>query len=94
MKCPKCGAEVRVRMCLHVEELPGVDVEEGVTPVVGKAVACEKSLLPKEEFGEKEIAGLLAPALVPRKAMTSAERAKAYRERKKKEVGKWRKKSE
>jgi hypothetical protein len=48
VKCPHCGKEVRLRMCLHVQEFPGVEVEDGVTPVVGKAVPCEFDLLPED----------------------------------------------
>jgi hypothetical protein len=48
MKCPHCGKEVRIRFDLHMQEFPGVEVEEGVTPVVGKIVPCDIDLLPNE----------------------------------------------
>jgi hypothetical protein len=51
MRCPHCGGEVKLRMNLILQEFPGVVVEEGVTPVVGKACPTEVDLLPGKEEG-------------------------------------------
>jgi hypothetical protein len=81
MKCPHCGKEVRIRMCLHVQEFPGVKVEDGVTPVVGKAASCEVDILPEDltvsTWPGKTVDPPMPDEETIRKPMTKAERYRA-----------------